>query len=114
MLPAREGDCLWIEYGDPARPRRILIDGGRKSAYAELKRRFADLPRAQRAFELLILSHVDADHIEGLLELAADPQLAVTFKDVWFNGEQHLVKPESVSRRSLQRADHRARVELEP
>jgi beta-lactamase superfamily II metal-dependent hydrolase len=95
MLPAREGDCLWIEYGDPARPRRILIDGGRKSAYRELKKRFADLPRGQRRFELLILSHVDADHIEGLLELVTDPQLPVTFKDVWFNGERHLAKSES-------------------
>jgi glyoxylase-like metal-dependent hydrolase (beta-lactamase superfamily II) len=72
MQPAREGDCLWVEYGDPARPRRILIDGGRRSAYTELKKRFADLPRGQREFELLILSHMDADHIEGLLELATE------------------------------------------
>jgi hypothetical protein len=26
MLPAQHGDCLWIEYGDPAKPRRILVD----------------------------------------------------------------------------------------
>jgi beta-lactamase superfamily II metal-dependent hydrolase len=90
MLPAREGDCLWIEYGDPARPRRILVDGGRRSAYATLKRRFAALPLDQREFELLVLSHVDADHIEGLLKLVADPDLPVRFKDVWFNGRRHL------------------------
>ena len=90
MLPAREGDCLWIEYGDPARPRRILIDGGRQSAYATLKQRFAALAPDQREFELLILSHVDADHIEGLLKLVADPDLPVSFKDVWFNGRKHL------------------------
>jgi beta-lactamase superfamily II metal-dependent hydrolase len=90
MLPAREGDCLWIEYGDPARPRRILVDGGRQSAYATLKQRFVALPPDQRKFELLILSHVDADHIEGLLKLVADPDLPVGFKDVWFNGRRHL------------------------
>lgn len=90
MLPAREGDCLWIEYGDPSRPRRMLIDGGRQSAYATLKRRFAALPADQREFELLMLSHVDADHIEGLLKLVADPDLPVRFKDVWFNGRRHL------------------------
>jgi hypothetical protein len=90
MLPAREGDCLWIEYGDPARPRRILIDGGRQSAYRTLKQRFALLPPDQRQFELLMLSHVDADHIEGLLKLVDDPELLVSFKDVWFNGLRHL------------------------
>ena len=30
VLPARYGDCLWIEYGDAAAPRRILIDGARE------------------------------------------------------------------------------------
>jgi phosphoribosyl 1,2-cyclic phosphodiesterase len=70
MLPGREGDCLWIEYGDAARPRRILIDGGRKLAWQTLKQRFAALPADQRKFELLMLSHVDADHIEGLLAVA--------------------------------------------
>jgi hypothetical protein len=43
MLPGREGDCLWIEYGDEDRPRRILIDGGRKVAWNTLKKRFAAL-----------------------------------------------------------------------
>jgi beta-lactamase superfamily II metal-dependent hydrolase len=90
MLPGLDGDCLWIEYGDPARPRRILIDGGRKSTYATLKKRFAALPADQCEFELLVLSHVDADHIGGLLKLIDDPRRAVRFKDVWFNGQRHL------------------------
>jgi beta-lactamase superfamily II metal-dependent hydrolase len=93
MLPGREGDCLWIEYGDPARPRRILIDGGRKVAYTTLKKRLMALRPGERIFELLVLSHVDADHIEGLLKLVGDRKLRVTFKDVWFNGERHLKKP---------------------
>ncbi len=96
MLPAREGDCLWIEYGDQARPRRMLIDGGRKLAWKTLKPRFAALPPDQRKFELLMLSHVDADHIEGLLELVKDPDLPVSFKDVWFNGHRHLERVESL------------------
>jgi beta-lactamase superfamily II metal-dependent hydrolase len=94
MLPGREGDCLWIEYGDRVRPHRILIDGGRQRAYETLKARFAALPADQRMFELLVLSHVDADHIEGLLKLVADPDLPVSFKDVWFNGRKHLEKIE--------------------
>ena len=96
MLPGREGDCLWIEYGDEGNPSRILIDGGRKLAWKTLKQRFASLPAAQRRFDLLMLSDVDADHIEGLLELVAEPDLPVTFDDVWFNGHRHLERVESL------------------
>ena len=28
MLPARQGDALWIEYGAPDDPARVLIDAG--------------------------------------------------------------------------------------
>lgn len=93
MLPGREGDCLWLEYGDRAKPRRILVDGGRQIAYETLARRFAALAPDQRVFELLVCTHVDADHIEGLLKLVEDPALPVRFKDVWFNSFVHLRRP---------------------
>ncbi len=39
MLPAAQGDCLWVEYGPDGKiPARILIDGGTGSIlsiYAE-------------------------------------------------------------------------------
>ncbi|OAP48926.1 hypothetical protein [Sinorhizobium americanum] len=96
MLPGREGDCLWIEYGDAAKPHRILVDGGRPLAWKTLETRFAQLAPDQRYFELLVLSHVDADHVEGLLRMLKAPDLAVSFKDVWFNGHKHLEKIESL------------------
>lgn len=90
MLPAREGDCLWIRYGTAAKPRQILIDGGRAATAKDLKARFAALPPARRRFELLIVSHVDRDHIEGILSLVKDKSLGLQFDDVWFNGFDHL------------------------
>ena len=90
MLPAREGDCLWIRYGAPQKPHQILIDGGRTATAKTLKLRFAQLPKDQRTFELLIVTHVDRDHIEGVLELLEDPNLTLRFKDIWFNGYDHL------------------------
>lgn len=90
MLPAREGDCLWIRYGDDEKPRQILIDGGRAATGKELKRRLDALPPGRRDFELLIVTHVDRDHIEGTLDLLEDPAVARRFKDVWFNGFDHL------------------------
>jgi beta-lactamase superfamily II metal-dependent hydrolase len=90
MLPAREGDCLWIRYGKPNSPRQILIDGGRAATAKDLKGRFAALAPKERVFELLIITHVDRDHIEGVLSLLTDTSLKLTFKDIWFNGFDHL------------------------
>ncbi len=89
LLPANEGDCLWLEYGG-ARKRRVLIDCGRKSTYRTLSKRIDELPADERSFELLVISHIDRDHIEGALELMADEELDVSFRDIWFNGYKHL------------------------
>ena len=45
MLLAGHGDCLWIEYGDPKAPRRVLIDGGATGTYKRaLRERLRGLP----------------------------------------------------------------------
>jgi beta-lactamase superfamily II metal-dependent hydrolase len=96
LLPAREGDCLWIEYGDCVHPNRILVDGGRNLAWETLRERISALPAQQRQFELMILSHVDADHLEGLLALVQAKNPLISFKDVWFNGQRHLEHSEEL------------------
>lgn len=90
MLPAREGDCLWLRFGEAKKFKQILIDGGRAATAKILKKRFASLPANQRVFELLIVTHVDRDHIEGILKILEDPPSGVIFKDIWFNGFHHL------------------------
>jgi hypothetical protein len=91
MLPAGNGDALWIEYDDGAQTRRLLIDGGTEGTWTEgLRGRIESLPADQRTFELLIVTHIDGDHIEGALGLLNDDTLGVTFEDVWFNGWRHL------------------------
>jgi hypothetical protein len=90
MLAGREGDCLVLAYGNPRRPRRVMIDGGRAATYRANLRRFADLTRTERTFELLVISHVDRDHIEGALRMLDDPAFPITFRDIWFNGYDHL------------------------
>lgn len=90
MLPAREGDCLLLTWGDADHPHRLLVDGGRRGTLRDLRRRFAGLPDAERQLDLLIVTHVDRDHIEGVLALLADAAPPVRFADVWFNGYHHL------------------------
>jgi hypothetical protein len=93
MLPARYGDCLWIEYGDPGQPRRILVDCGLKIGYHAVAERLRGRPDV--AFELFVMTHIDADHIAGAIPLLQEfgPE---RFGDVWFNGRDHLPLPEDV------------------
>jgi hypothetical protein len=91
MLPALHGDCLHVEYGDAKATRRIQIDGGPLGAFAALQGRIDALPAQARKFELIVLTHVDTDHIEGIIKLFAAPKpWPFEVKDVWFNGWLHL------------------------
>jgi beta-lactamase superfamily II metal-dependent hydrolase len=85
-FPAQDGDCLLLSYGDGAAERHLLVDGGRSQTYASLRPALAAIAVAGGRLELLVLSHVDADHIEGVLKLAGDAAPPVPIDEVWFNG----------------------------
>ena len=103
MLPAGCGDCLWLEYGEPGKTRIVLIDGGVKATASRLAARIraamAERHDSKLKIDLLIITHYDNDHIEGVLELLEKYQLPVTFGDIWFNGDQqlaHLPAPDAL------------------
>lgn len=88
MLPAYEGDSLWVTYGEASTPRCLVIDAGRKGTYKTLVDRLIALERLP---ELFVLTHIDDDHIFGALPLFADGRINQnTFKDIWYNGYAHL------------------------
>ena len=74
---ARKGDCLILHYGTKAKPGLVLIDGGPAQVYGpQLKPRLEEIRKARRLAEsepltvdLLMVSHIDDDHINGILEL---------------------------------------------
>ncbi len=90
MLPAEQGDALWIEYGSASRPHRILIDAGVRATAEVVKARVRQVPEDERRFDLLVITHVDSDHIGGIPRLLADETLGLRFDDVWFNSWRHL------------------------
>lgn len=91
MLPAAHGDCLWLEYGTGEEVHRILVDGGPTSAYPPLRERILHLPPGQRRFDLLVVTHIDGDHIEGVIRLLQDAEaLDCTFDRIWFNGREQV------------------------
>src|SRR5688500_8634689 len=76
-LRAKYGDALLLHYGTEDEPRLAVIDGGPGGIYAGvLKPRLMQL-REERGLddadplpiELMMVSHLDADHITGILEL---------------------------------------------
>lgn len=92
LLPAREGDAIWVRWGCPESPYQMLIDVGTHETGMELRERIKALPEDRRSFELIVITHIDRDHIGGLLSclVDSDPIPGFTSKDFWFNGLVHL------------------------
>jgi len=90
FLPARFGDSIWIEYGDPQLPHRILVDGGTAGTRAAIAAEFNQIPPEKRHLDLLVITHIDRDHIEGVLELLNQKNPGFQVDDLWFNGWAHL------------------------
>ena len=86
MLRAKDGDALWLEYGlDEV--NSILIDGGRECAQSAICERIKGL---NKPLTLLVLSHIDADHLEGAIRLLSRPTDGLCVDQVWYNGFHHL------------------------
>lgn len=77
---ARKGDCLLLHYGSKDEPGLVMIDGGPRGVYGPyLKPRIGQIREARGLaddeplpVDLLMVSHVDDDHIQGILELTAE------------------------------------------
>jgi beta-lactamase superfamily II metal-dependent hydrolase len=89
FIPAEAGDCLVLEFSNRD---CIIIDGGYKSTYKnELKPLLIKLKEKGCKVILLIVTHIDQDHIEGAIELikengeATNPQI-IKIENIWFNG----------------------------
>ena len=81
VIQARHGDCLLVEWDPGAAPnaaaptlrRFILIDGGPSRVYrTHLKPELERLAAAGATLDRVLLTHVDDDHVKGLLDLFTD------------------------------------------
>jgi beta-lactamase superfamily II metal-dependent hydrolase len=83
LLPAKHGDAILIEYGESAKRSRVLIDGGPTNGAKEFKAR---LDKIQGILELLVVTHVDADHIEGIVRMLRSKVVKPGITEIWYNG----------------------------
>jgi len=78
VLPAGNGDCIWIEYGRLRKsapyPDRMVNPG----TYKRLKKKIQSLNLSKVHFDLLVITHIDGDHIAGALELLERSELPVS------------------------------------
>ncbi len=87
MHPGSDGDALTLSWGEAGAPaQHALIDLGRTRDYRALRPWLA----ATRDLALFVITHIDADHIEGAMPLAAEETPPFTPADVWFNAHAHL------------------------
>jgi len=71
-LQANDGDCLLLHYQQSGgTPVRVLIDGGSAGVYTSVLKPRLDLLRGNKPLRLrmAMVSHIDADHITGILDL---------------------------------------------
>lgn len=93
MLPASHGDCLFVELkNDTGEWYSILIDCGVFATWNNgLKQLKESLIMQGREIDLLILTHIDEDHIGGCIPLLKDEANAPFVREVWFNGLRQLL-----------------------
>ena len=87
-LPAACGDCLVIEYGSGTDVHRILVDGGLSSKYEVGLGAYLAASAGGPQFDVVVVSHVDRDHIDGVILALRGQHLDAA--DIWFNGRDEI------------------------
>lgn len=97
MLPADYGDAILVSYGDDDERHHLMVDGGLVKSFRDWKGRLCELGEAGEALDLLVVTHIDADHINGVRAFVeannrgrTTPAL-LPIHEVWFNQYRHIL-----------------------
>lgn len=107
LLPAGDGDCLLLTWGDEGSLHHIVVDGGRAGAYPHLHARLEEMVSASEPLELYVLTHIDADHVAGALTFMKAADRPLEPRNVWFNG---LAQARRTGTRSIRQGDEYSRL----
>ena len=87
IVQANYGDSFILEYGTAQDPHYLLIDGGPKDVYVDdLRSEIQFISANGGKLDLVAISHVDKDHIVGVMDLFAE------LLDQRANGDAELVE----------------------
>lgn len=89
VFQAEEGDCFILHLIDgDGTPRNVLIDGGETETYEDggLKDYVQnEIYDREQVIDLLIITHTDNDHINGIIEFFEDNSMKKKIGKVWYN-----------------------------
>lgn len=118
ILKANHGDCILVSHEGPLSTFNILIDGGPSMAFKHGPRQrykgalcevLDDLKEKGQHVDLAILTHIDDDHINGLIKAFEDTEyLPQLVKTIWFNSSRliaHHFKAAEISENNILLAD---------
>ncbi len=115
MLPANDGDCILVQaIGAEAETTSILIDGGRSRSYEIWKPHLDQLLASRKIIDLLVVTHIDGDHVEGIISFLRDVNRDVAVSEIWFNGYEQVIavqqRPADIEAFSAKQADQLSRL----
>lgn len=84
VMKVGKGDCIWLRYGEESKTN-IIIDSGTAVKAGEFKRIVKSIEDANEVIELLVLTHIDNDHINGFNKYISEYDGKI-IKEVWFHG----------------------------
>jgi beta-lactamase superfamily II metal-dependent hydrolase len=92
--PAKNGDCFLVSFGETVTEKKhLLIDCGYVDTFQYyLKDDLIEIDKSGGTLEKLILTHIDADHIQGAIRFLKDNNAKkfIVIKEVWHNTYRHL------------------------
>ncbi|MCD9114886.1 MBL fold metallo-hydrolase [Pseudomonas alliivorans] len=102
VLKANHGDCILVTHEGPSGVFNLLIDGGTSSTFrygprqrykGALCETLDELKDKGQSVDLVILTHIDDDHIHGLIKAFEKPgYLAQMVKSIWFNSSRLITR----------------------
>lgn len=79
-----KGDCIWLRYGKKSKGN-IIIDSGTATKSKEFSNIIESINKYNEVVDLLVLTHIDDDHINGFKKYIAKSDVKI-IKEVWFHG----------------------------
>lgn len=93
IYPAQSGDSFLINFKNG---KNIIIDMGFTETYDDyIKRDLEEINKANQKIDLLVITHIDEDHIEGAIKFIRENSFSDSYKivrveEVWYNSYRHL------------------------
>ena len=105
-LQAEYGDCIFVSIEEHSEIFNILVDGGTKNTYLDLRagypmpgvlrQKLDELKTKGQHVDLLVMTHIDNDHIAGILEWFRTNIPSRDFvRRIWFNDNMEIPTYES-------------------